>query len=88
LLMALHVWHKPREWYRPEYLAPTVRGSGGSVMLWGPHVFASSTTCNLVQCKPSYGLSDPYLVEFAHKILFICRRVAKMKNTCHHMNTA
>ncbi len=31
----VHVWHTPKEQYRPECLTPTVRGSSGSVMLWG-----------------------------------------------------
>lgn len=31
----VHVWRTPRERYRPECLTTKVRGSGGSVMLWG-----------------------------------------------------
>ncbi len=33
------VWHTPKEQYRRECLNPTVRGSGGSVMLWGHFAF-------------------------------------------------
>ena len=31
----VHVWHQPQELYNPECLLPTVKGSGGFVMLWG-----------------------------------------------------
>ena len=28
------MWRQPKELYNPECLVPTVKGSGGSVMLW------------------------------------------------------
>jgi len=31
----VHAWHQPEEVYNPECLFPTVKVSGGSVMLWG-----------------------------------------------------
>ena len=31
----VHVWCQPKDFYNPECLVLTVKGSGGSVMLWG-----------------------------------------------------